>query len=112
MTEKVSAADVSRSCDFPKKGIFDGLHKCLKNSVGLIFPKKEIPFWEIFDGLHKQFFCGFDIEFPKKAILMADISNLKMVFVKITFFGNCSQKRKFLKRKLHVKNTQKIPEKS
>ena len=60
-----------------------------------------------FDSLHKQFFCGFDIEFPKKANLMADISNLKMVFVKITFFGKCCQKRKFLKRKLHVKNTQK-----
>ena len=60
-----------------------------------------------FDGLHKQFFCGFDIEFPKKVILMADISNLKMAFVKITFFGNCCQKRK-----LQVKNTRKNLEKS
>ena len=44
VTEKVGVADVSRSCDCPKKEIFDGLHKCFKNAFGRDFPKKEIPF--------------------------------------------------------------------
>ena len=67
-----------------KKEIFDGLHKCLKNAFGGVFPKKEI--------------------------LIAYISNSKMVLVKITKKGN------FLRRKLYarkfgkiLKNTEKIP---
>ena len=63
----MGVADVSRSCDCPKKEIFDDLHKRPKNAFGRVFPKKEIPFWEIFDGL------------PKKAILMAYINNSKML---------------------------------
>ena len=60
-------AYISRSCDLPKKEIFDGLHKHLKNDFGRVFPKKEIPSQEIFDGL------------PKKEILMDYISNSEMV---------------------------------
>ena len=63
----MGVADVSRSCDCPKKEIIDGLHKCLKNAFGRVFSKKEFPFEEIFDGL------------PKKAILMAYTSNSKML---------------------------------
>ena len=92
--KKVSVGYVSRSCDLPKKEIFDGLHKCLKNAFGGVFPKKEIPFWEIFDGL------------PKKENLMAYISNSEMVLVKITKKGN------FLKRKLYARKFGKMPEKS
>ena len=67
---------VSRSHDLPKKEKFDGLHKCLKNAFGRVFPKKEIPFQEIFDGL------------LKKESLMAYISNSKMLLAKITKKGN------------------------
>ena len=42
--KKGSVADVSKSCDLPKKETFDGLHKCLKNAFGGVIPKKEIPF--------------------------------------------------------------------
>jgi hypothetical protein len=40
----VGVAYVIRSCDWPKKESFDGLHKCFKNAFGGVFPKKEIPF--------------------------------------------------------------------
>ena len=89
--KKVSVGYVSRSCDLPKKEIFDGLHKCLKNAYGGVFPKKEI--------------------------LIAYISDSKMVLVKITKKGNY-QKRKlpkkgnFLKRKLYARKFGKMPEKS
>ena len=82
-------ADISESCDWPKKEIFDGLHKCLKNAFGGVFSKKEIPFWEIFDGL------------PKKEILIAYISDSKMVLVK-----------NYQKRKLYARKFGKMPEKS
>ena len=72
----MSVGCVSRSCDCPKKGIFDGLHKCLKNAFGGAFPKKEIPFKEIFNGL------------PKKEILMAYISNSKMLLERFSQKGN------------------------
>ena len=72
----MDVADVSRSCDFPKKEIFDGLHKCLKNAFGGVFPKKEIPFKEIFNGL------------LKKEILMAYISNSKMLLKRFSQKGN------------------------
>ena len=44
MTEKVDIAYVSKSCDFPKKENFDGLHKQLKSGFGRVFPKKEFRF--------------------------------------------------------------------
>ena len=78
----------------PKKEKFDGLHKCLKNAFGRVFPKKKIPFQEIFDGL------------LKKESLIAYISNSKMLLAKITKKGN------FLKKKLYAKNFGKMPEKS
>ena len=92
--KKVSVGYVSRSCDCPKREIFDGLHKCLKNAFGGVFPKKEILFKEIFDGL------------LKKEILMAYISNSKMILEKITKKGN------FLKKKLYARKFGKMPEKS
>ena len=62
MTEKVEIDEVSRSCDLPKKEIFDGLHKHLRNVFAEIFPKKEI-----FNRLHKNFlflkFPFFEISF-------------------------------------------------
>ena len=42
--KKVRMGYVSRSHDLPKKENCDGLHKCLKNAFGRVFPKKEIPF--------------------------------------------------------------------
>ena len=85
MAEKVSVGYVSRSHDFPKKEIFDGLHKHLKNAFGGSFPKKE---------------------FLLRKYLMAYISNSKMLLAKITKKGN------FLKRKLYARNFRKMPEKS
>ena len=96
VTEKVGIAYVSKSCDFPKKDIFDGLHKQLKSSFGMYLPKKKFPFQEIFDGL------------PKKEILMTYISNSKMLLAKITKKGNSP------KKKLYARNfgkCQKNPKK-
>ena len=61
-------AETSKSCDLPKKEIFDGLHKCLKNAFEGIIPKKEIPFQEIFDGLHKQLKNAFGRNFLKRKL--------------------------------------------
>ena len=47
VTEKVGRAYVSKSCDFPKKDIFDGLHKQLKSGFGMYLPKKKFPKKEI-----------------------------------------------------------------
>ena len=56
-------AYVSRSCDFPKKEIFDGLHKHFLGGKFKKFPFLEISFLGIsffgnFDGLYKHFFGG------------------------------------------------------
>ena len=96
--KEILMAETSKSCDLPKKKIFDGLHKWSKNAFGGVFPKKEIPFWKIlmayiskscdwkkvdvgyvsrpcdflkkknFDGLHKCFKNAFGRVFPKKEI--------------------------------------------
>jgi hypothetical protein len=78
--KKVGVAYIIRSCDWPKKESFDGLHKHLKNAFGGVFPKKEI--------------------------LMAYISNSKMILAKITKKGN------FSKKKLYARKFGKMPEKS
>ena len=44
MTEKSDSTLCKQVMWLPKKEKFDGLHKCLKNAFGRVFPKKEIPF--------------------------------------------------------------------
>ena len=72
-------ADISKSGDWPKKEIFDGLYKCLKNDYGIQFPKREIlmtyigwscdwPKKEIFDSLCKHPKSAFGGDLPKKEI--------------------------------------------
>jgi len=48
-------AYVNRTCDIPKKEIFDGLHKHFFDDENTKFPFMEILKKEIFDGLYKQF---------------------------------------------------------
>ena len=80
---------VSRSCDLPKKEIFDGLHKHFKN-----YQKRK------FDGLHKQImwptkkrkmgivYINRSYNFPKKENLMDYISILGRHFLKKLQKGN------------------------
>ena len=42
--KEVLMADISKSCDWPKKDIFDGLHKQLKSGFGVYLLKKKFPF--------------------------------------------------------------------
>ena len=82
MTEKVGVAYVSKSCDFPKKDIFDSLRKQLKSGFGMYLPKKET--------------------------LITYISNSKFFLAKITKKENYMLEILENARKI-PKNTEKIP---
>ena len=81
-------ADISKSCDWPKKENFESLHKHFKNDYGIEFPKGEI-----FDSLcnYLQNASGGDLpkrKFFFKTYLMAYLTRSQMPSTKITKNGN------------------------